>query len=1563
MKPHVVDTPTSAPGLAGETTREQTLRVVASEVGSGMQDSGGRQVMDRRVVLIPALLVFAMLTAPPAFAQVFFRMDYSAGAYPNAGWSAIPTSASWTRSHVPGAGPNGQNVIELRHLSNLSAQDYGGQFNWGWRQTIEPSDPPQGAKRYYRWRMWFSPDSNFRGVSSATGSSANISNKLLIVGQGCDTRRCRFILTYRTDRDNLRLQYFRLQLDGGVDAASTGPYEKGQWLDIQVELSSSSTSTAGDGAYRLWINNNNYSSPTTQRTGIVLHPANWGFVMFGGFNNDGLETTGIHNWRSTDFEAAYTFNSNWHGGGGGSTTTPCSFSISPTSNSMSSSGGTGQVSVSTSPSGCSPSSWTASSNASWITVTSGSSGSGSGTVSYSVASNSGSSRTGTLTIAGQTFTVSQAAASSTACSFSISPTSNSMSSSGGTGQVSVSTSPSGCSPDSWTATSNASWTTITSGSSGSGSGTVAYSVASNSGSSRTCALTIAGQTFTISQSGATTSGTNIASLATVTASSENSGTGQLAIKAVDGVVDGYPGDHTREWATSREGAGAWIQLAWSSPRTINQIVLHDRPNSDDRITGGTVQFSDGSTISIGTLPNDGTAASFPFTARSVTNLRLTVNSVSSTTRNIGLAEILVFEDSGSVAPACSFSISPTSNSMSSSGGTGQVSVSVGPSGCSPSSWTASSNVSWITVTSGSSGSGSGTVSYSVASNSGSSRTGTLTIAGQTFTVSQAAASTPCSFSISPTSNSVSSSGGTGQVSVSTSPSGCSPDSWTATSNVSWATITSGSSGSGSGTVGYSVASNSSSSRTGTLTIAGQTFTISQSGNTTSGTNISSLATVTASSENSGTGQLATKAVDGVVDGYPGDYTREWATNREGAGAWIQLAWSSPRTINQIVLHDRPNSDDRITGGTVQFNDGSTVSIGSLPNDGTAASFPFTARSVTSLRLTVNSVSSTTRNIGLAELLVFEDSGSVAPACSFSISPTSNSMSSSGGTGQVSVSVGPSGCSPSSWTASSNVSWITITSGSSGSGSGTVSYSVASNSGSSRTGTLTIAGQTFTVSQAAASSTACSFSISPTSNSMSSSGGTGQVSVSTSPSGCSPDSWTATSNASWTTITSGSSGSGSGTVSYSVASNSGSSRTCALTIAGQTFTISQSGNTTSGTNVASLATVTASSENSGTGQLAIKAVDGVVDGYPGDHTREWATSREGAGAWIQLAWSSPRTINQIVLHDRPNSDDQITGGTVQFSDGSTVSIGSLPNDGTAASFPFTARSVTSLRLSVNSVSANTRNIGLAEILVFEDSATSETLSDTRLPFTATFDRGDFSEWDGFRNSTGATIVDSGCFSGRCLRTPLLAYDVGDNYGDFYFGDHASSLARGTKVEEVWLRLYSKFSSPFTFRGNKIAIFNITDGSTWTKHYQVYIHIRSDGNYWVQHSTGPTGTHYFLQQNIGTPVPARFDQWDKLKMYVKLNTPGVANGIVRFWVNDVLKLEYTNVDIRGNTSYGLNWLNLSTSQHNQTTTDGVQWHDDFLASLTDPDADGQMLMSPQSEPTTAAPRAPERPRVIK
>jgi uncharacterized protein (TIGR03437 family) len=172
---------------------------------------------------------------------------------------------------------------------------------------------------------------------------------------------------------------------------------------------------------------------------------------------------------------------------------------------------------------------------------------------------------------------------------------------------------------------------------------------------------------------------------------------------------------------------------------------------------------------------------------------------------------------------CSYSLSTASQGIGASGGVGSVGVTASP-GC---DWTAASNDAWLSVTTGASGNGNGTVGFLAAPNPGvSQRSGTLNIAGQTFTVTQAGTALNCTYTLGPTIQSiVPVGGGTGSVQLTTTP-GCP---WTSASNVSWILITGGAAGSGSGTVQYSVLANAGPQRAGSLTIAGQNFGITQSG--------------------------------------------------------------------------------------------------------------------------------------------------------------------------------------------------------------------------------------------------------------------------------------------------------------------------------------------------------------------------------------------------------------------------------------------------------------------------------------------------------------------------------------------------------------------------------------------------------------------------------------------------------------------------------------------------------------------------------------------------------------
>ncbi len=150
---------------------------------------------------------------------------------------------------------------------------------------------------------------------------------------------------------------------------------------------------------------------------------------------------------------------------------------------------------------------------------------------------------------------------------------------------------------------------------------------------------------------------NLALLATATASSESTANGQTASRAIDGVISGYPEDPTAEWATEGGKAGSTLTLKWTKSYVLDHVVLYDRPNTDDQITSGKLAFSDGSTVSFGTLPNAGTTGlvvSFP--PHATTSLKMTVSGVSSTTLNVGLAEIQAW----GIAP-----VSPTISSAAS----------------------------------------------------------------------------------------------------------------------------------------------------------------------------------------------------------------------------------------------------------------------------------------------------------------------------------------------------------------------------------------------------------------------------------------------------------------------------------------------------------------------------------------------------------------------------------------------------------------------------------------------------------------------------------------------------------------------------------------------------------------------------------------------------------------------------------------------------------------------------------------------------------------------------------
>ena len=770
----------------------------------------------------------------------------------------------------------------------------------------------------------------------------------------------------------------------------------------------------------------------------------------------------------------------------------CTYSITPTATNVAAGASTGNVAVSAGAS-CQ---WSASSSAAWISITGGASGSGPGTVSYSVAANTGTtSRTGSATIAGQTFSVTQ---DGVPCSYTLNPVSATLGPAAGSGTVGV-TAQTGCS---WTAASGAAWITVTSGASGSANGQVGFSVTANpTTSSRSGAITIGGRPFNVTQTGQSCT----YSISPVNTSvSASAATGNFNVTALTGCA----------WTAT--SSGSWITITSGATGSGN----------------GPVGYS------IAANPN-----------------------VASRTGSISVGgQTYTVNQAGVV---CTPTLNPLSSSVGAGGSTGNsVSVAI-PAAC---QWTATSNAQWLSVTNGASGTGNGSVVYNVAANtSTSSRSASLTIAGQPFNVSQAGLT--CTYTVTPTNAPAPNTAGTGSVSVAAA-TGCN---WQASSSVAWLTVTSGASGAANGSVNYSfVANPTTQSRQGVLTVAGQPVTITQAAGC--GYSITPASASVTAAAGSGTVNVtaggtcawsATSPVQWITFTAPASgsgngsvgYNVAANTNSSSRSATITVA-GQPFVVTQAGAACDATLNPASQNFTVAGGNGGTAVT--VPAGCTWSAVPSAAWITVLTGATGSgngnvtySVSAnpngTTRNgtiaIGGKLLNVTQD----AAACTSTVSSTSESFESTGGTRSVSVTT-PAGC---SWTAASNSQWITVTSGAgpNTSGNGAVTFQVAANATTTaRTGSLTIAGKTVNVNQAGT----CDVTLAPTGVSAGAAASTGLVGVATG----STCTWSATSSAAWLTVTSGGSGTGNGTVGYAVTANTGAARTASLTIGGRQFSVQQ-----------------------------------------------------------------------------------------------------------------------------------------------------------------------------------------------------------------------------------------------------------------------------------------------------------------------------------------------------------------------------------------------------------------------
>ncbi len=401
----------------------------------------------------------------------------------------------------------------------------------------------------------------------------------------------------------------------------------------------------------------------------------------------------------------------------------------------------------------------------------------------------------------------------------------------------------------WSVSSGAEWIAITSNSSGQGTGVVTFAAASNPAAAvRRGAVIVGDRRVELMQAAAVCH----FNLSPATASVDNDGDeGVITVAVVEGCQ--WSATSQAPWLTivdGQTGTGAGsvrfrADANSGAPRS-GSLMIGDRPFAVNQGgVGGSCGLSIGRTET--SIPASGGndtvtvrgSGNCPWVAESrapwitvtggasgngngTVSLNIAANSGGPRSGVVMIAgSMYLVTQAATPTGNCSYSIDSPGQSVAASGASANIVVSATGS-C---GWSAASLAPWISIVGGSNGNGNGVVTFTAAPNPGPQRQGLVTVAGYTHTVTQQGADGPsCSYSISATQLSAPAGGASSTVSV-MAPAGCA---WTATSQTGWITIANGANGNGNGTVDVSVASNSGAQRSGVVTLAGHTYTVTQS---------------------------------------------------------------------------------------------------------------------------------------------------------------------------------------------------------------------------------------------------------------------------------------------------------------------------------------------------------------------------------------------------------------------------------------------------------------------------------------------------------------------------------------------------------------------------------------------------------------------------------------------------------------------------------------------------------------------------------------------------------------
>src|ERR1017187_5185393 len=534
----------------------------------------------------------------------------------------------------------------------------------------------------------------------------------------------------------------------------------------------------------------------------------------------------------------------------------------------------------------------------------------------------------------------------------------------------------------------------------------------------------------------------------------------------------------------------------------------------------------------------------------------------------------------------------------------------------------SSDSAWLTIT----GVTNGVVSYSFPTNFSLTRTGHIALLGQSISITQLGPA----FTLGTTNLYEGPAAGSDSVVLAVTPN---IGIWTATTNVPWLHLSPANlSGTGSTNVIFSFDANPGATRSGTLTIAGQTLTVTQAGSTYVAANPRTTLV------SSGLFLPFGVAVDGAGNVFIADTfhnaIKKWMVASNTVVTLVSSGLNSPIGVavdsaGNVYIADYDNN--AIKEWSAASNTVTTLVASGLDlpagvavdgagnvyiaDTGNNAIKKWTAASNTVTTLVASGLNGplgvAVDGVGNAYIADTYNNAIEELPHAF-VDPTARLETADAGNGALPAVLPATENLLAPFAPSSDSSWLTIT----GVTNGVVNFSFTANFGSSRTANIILLGQTIPVTQGGPT-----YSLGANALLVGPLAGSNSVVLGVAPKSAA---WTATANATWLHLgAANQSGTGSTNIIFSFDANTGATRSGTLSIAGQTLTVTQAGSTYVSAGLVGVLVSSGLSSPYGV------AVDGAGNVYVADSShnviKEWTPANNNVTTLVSSGLSNPHGV--------------------------------------------------------------------------------------------------------------------------------------------------------------------------------------------------------------------------------------------------------------------------------------------------------------------------------------------------